>query len=187
MAIIAIGYSGGCASTTLPPALTASQRDILSRAHFGATIAVERYKFLVYSDGLVIALRDTGLFEAVDHAEKLRVPANLLARIERPIHGTAAIPLLTGISLGLIPTTVQEEHGYAFSFVSKEKPTGNGVGIEFSYSGPSTLGWWCLVLNLSPNRTSGDVKGHARFRDGLAWAVARRGDAIRALLKQAGA
>jgi hypothetical protein len=148
---------------------------------------VERFKFPVYSEGLTKTLRATQLFESVVQAAEAHSEADLVARIERTIYGKATVPCLTGITLGLIPTTVREEHGYSFSLVSGATPVGERVPVEFSYSGPSTLGWYCLLLNLSSDRTSGDVYAHRRFREGLAWAVVEKRDQIYALLKKGAA
>jgi hypothetical protein len=188
LAVIGVlGYTGGCASSSLPPALTPSQKALIRDTRFAASLGIERYSLPAYSDGLTKALQATGLFERVSESTGLKSPPDLLARIERPIYGKATVPCLTGISLGLIPTTVREEHGYSFSLVGGSVPAGERVPVEFSYSGPTTLGWYSLVLNLSPDRTKDDVYDHHRFRDGLAWAVIEKRDQVLKLLKKGGA
>jgi hypothetical protein len=182
-----VGYTVGCASTTLPPTLSPSEQAAIRQIRFPITVGVERFKFPVYSEGLTKALQATELFNAVADSAEFKTPPDLIARIERTIYGKATIPCLTGISLGLIPTTVQEEHGYSFSFASGSGLSDQRMPVEFSYSGPSTLGWYCLILNLSPNRTSGDVYEHRRFREGLAWAVVQKNDQIKLLLKRGAA
>jgi hypothetical protein len=178
--IVVFGLAGGCASTTLPPKLTPEQRALLHKKPFGLTVGVEEYEFPVYSDGLLNALAKTHLFARVDHLKNFTAPPDIVARIEETIYGSATIPILTGLSLGIIPTTVNETHGYSFSF----SPTGGGatrVPIRFAYSGPTTLGWWAVFLNILPNRTMRDVEDHPRFIDSLSWQIVVKRDAIESL------
>ena len=167
-------FTGSCASTTLPPRLSPSQKALVRDLRFPARVGVERFKYPVYSDELAKALRATHLFAEVRALSAFPTPPDLIARIERPIYGTAVIPVWTGLSLGLVPTTFQEEHGFSFSLASGALQSQDRLRVEFSYSGPSTLGWYAVVLNLSPNRARGDVTQHERFRDGLAWALAQQ-------------
>lgn len=138
--------------------------------HFAVSIGVEEFKYPVYSEKLTKSLKRTGLFDRVAPLKSFTESPTFIARVERTIHGTAAIPILTALSLGLIPTTVQEEHGHSFSLTATSDAD-RKIPIEFSYTGPSTLGWWAVILNMLPNHTSADVHEHARFNQGLAWAV----------------
>ncbi|TAN40283.1 MAG: hypothetical protein EPN25_08190 [Nitrospirae bacterium] len=168
--IIIVGLSGGCASTSLPPKLTKAQLDEIAKTHFAVTVGVEDFKYPVYSEKLTKALQRTGLFDKVEPIKSFKEPPAYVARVERTIYGTAAIPILTGLSFGLIPTTVQEEHGHSFSLTATEG-SNRKIPIEFSHRGPTTLGWWAVILNMLPNRTSGDVYKHARFNQSFAWTV----------------
>lgn len=181
--IVVIGLAGGCASTSLPPRITAQQRTLLQKTRLNVTVGVEGYKFPVYSEKLTRALGETHLFSRVDHLANFTTPPDLVARVEQSIHGTATIPILTGLSLGILPTTVSETHGYSFSL---RRP---GIGapplpIRFSYSGPTTLGWWAVVLNLLPNRTMSDVYNHPRFMEAFASEIVTQRDAIESLRTQ---
>lgn len=168
--IIIAGLSGGCASTSLPSKLSKSQLDEIAKTHFAVSVGVEEFKYPVYSEKLTTALQRTGLFDRVEPLKSFKEPPTYIARVERTIHGTAAIPILTGLSLGIIPTTVQEEHGHSFSLTATSG-SDRKILIDFSYRGPSTLGWWAVILNMLPNRTSADVYEHARFHQNLAWTV----------------
>jgi hypothetical protein len=179
--LITVAAFGGCSSSSIPPAATEAQTELLRRTHFKATLAVEPYKYPIYSDHLIRDLRATGLFDSVDSLEKVEKP-HLIARIERPIHGTAVVPLWTILTLGVVPTSVEEEHGHAFSIRRAGDPL-SGVAVEYSYRGPTTLGWGAAFLNLFPNRTSGDPTETPRFREGLAIAVVTRGGDISALVR----
>lgn len=175
------GLSGGCGSGTLPPKLSQEQQAILKATRFPATVGVAKDKFPVYSDHLIRALQETRLFRRVDSLSSFSESPTLIARVERHIYGTAVLPLFTILSLGIIPTTVEEEHGHSFSLRSADTPD-NGVQIEFSYRGPTTLGWYGGLLNLSSNRASGDVRTSKRFYDAFAWEIASWAAAIDSLI-----
>ena len=87
---------------------------------------------------------------------------------------------MTGLSFGIIPTTVNERHGYSFSF-ARPGATAPRVPIRFVYKGPTTLGWWAVVLNLLPDRTMRDVDNHPRFIESFAWEIVTKRDAIESL------
>jgi hypothetical protein len=176
--ISVLGMYRGCSSAALPPTPEASDLAKVRAAHFPVTIGVERYRWPVYSERLIGALRSTGLFDAVGSLEELP-DATLVARVERPIHGTATIPVFTVLSLGFIPTTVQEEWGESFS-LQRNGVASQPVGVEFSYRGPSTLGWWATVRSMSPDISTADPRETERFRDALSVAIcARQSDILR--------
>jgi hypothetical protein len=169
---------GACSSTALPPALAPYQRERLTAARCDrVAIGVERFEYPVYSDRLVTALRGTRLFRQVDQLDAFATPPTFVARVQRPIYGMATIPWLTGVSGGVIPTTVQEEHGYAFTL---DATAGSvpPIAVEYTYSGPSTLGWGALALNMSRDRTANDVYQAPRLIEALAWALATQQDRI---------
>ncbi len=178
--IVIVGFAGGCASTSLPPRITAEQGTLLQKTRMAVTIGVEGYKFSVYSEKLTKALGKTHLFTRVDHLANFTTPPDIVARVEETIHGTATIPVLTGLSLGIIPTTVNETHGYSFS-LSRPGAGAPRVPIRFAYSGPTTLGWWAVLLNLLPNRSMRDVYDHPRFMEAFASEIVTKQAAIESL------
>ena len=134
----------------------------------------------MYSERLIESLRRTGLFDAVGSLEELP-DAALAARVERTIYGTATVPVLTAVSLGFIPTTVEEEWGESFS-LRRNGSTSETVPVDFSYRGPSTLGWWAVVRSFSPDVTTASPPETERFRDALSVAiVAKAGDIVELL------
>jgi hypothetical protein len=173
---------GGCSSETLPPALSEDQLKAIAARHFKATVGVRRYNAQVYSDYLINYLRKTQLFERVDPLESFQTPPTFVARVDRGIYGTATIPIFTAITLGIIPTTVEEEHGLEFSLVPSSPPR-MPIAIRFSYKGPSTLGWWAFYRALSPNETLGSADSHTRFVQNLAWHVVEHEKEISVYLK----
>lgn len=181
--LVGIGMAGGCCSSTLPPRITKAQRATLHGNHIGMTVGVEDYKFPVYSDKLTEVLRQTGMFAGVDHLKNFSSPPDLIARVEKPISGTAVIPIATALSLGIVPTNVNESHGIVCSFHAASGDNG-GVPISYIHSGKTTLGWWAMILNLLPDQTMRSVKDHPRFIEGFGWEIASRADDIEALKKR---
>ena len=108
-------------SSTLPPKPSAAQLDAVRATHFMATLSIEAYKYPIYSERLISDLRTTGLFIAVGASEAIPQAA-LIARIERPVYGKATLPFWPLVTLGVIPSTVEEEHGDVFSIRSAANP-----------------------------------------------------------------
>ena len=169
-------------SSTLPPKPSAAQLDILRTTHFAATLAVEPYQYPVYSESLASDLRKTGLFDAVGISQSMQ-HADLVARVEQPVHGSSRIPVLALATLGVIPSTTDEELGYVFSVRSTSGPS-PPVLIDFRYRGSTTLGCVAHVMNLSSERTDGNPEETARFREALAIAIAVQRSSIAKLLQR---
>jgi len=160
-----------CGRTTLPPALTAAQREYLAGTSLsGITIGVEPFYYRVYSDRLTAGLRGTRLFARIDGIGGFDTAPMFVARVERPVYGTATIPLMTALSLGLIPTTVEEEYGYVFSLTPNATPTMR-IPIEFTYRDISVIGWRFLFVNRLKDGTITDVYRHPRLHEALAWHI----------------
>lgn len=161
-----------CGRTTLPSRLTSSQHELLSESYFtGITVGVERFHYPVYSDRLLIGLRGTHLFGRVDMIDAFLLPPTFVARVERPVHGAAVLPLVPTLTLGLVPITVDEEYGYAFSLNRRAASLKAHVPVEFIYHDAAVFGWRGLVVNLSKDGTMGDVYRHPRLHEALAWTI----------------
>jgi hypothetical protein len=174
--LVTVASFGGCGSFALPPRPTGAQLTALKSTRFAATVGVEEYKFPVYTERLVSDLRSTGLFRSVERMPAAGTP-DLIARIERPVYGKATIPIWTILTAGIVPTTVEEEHGHVFSLTSSADPT-RSVLVDYRYRGPSTLGWLAFFLNFSPDRSSENPLDTARFREGLGVAVSVRREEV---------
>lgn len=173
-ALVLVLALAGCSSSALPPELPEAQRKAIATTHFKATVGVEAYKYPVYSETLTARLRKTQLFDRVDALEAFEAPPTFVARVERTVYGKAGIPLWTIVSLGVIPTTVEEEHGHVFSLTPSASPA-RKIAIDFRYKGPSTLGWAAVYLGLfARDQTLGDSREHPRFIQSLAWHVVAR-------------
>lgn len=178
---VAVGGSGcvGWGSSALPPRLTAAEKARLQRIQLPLTVGVERYEAPAYSDSLRAALQRTKLFERVDDLEHFEKPPSLVARVERRIYGSTAIPVYPLLTFGIIPMSVQETTGESFSLSPTDHPERRTV-IEYTYQGRTTLGWVALLDIFHPNRTiiPFDPEHSRRFRDHLKLCILEHEDAL---------
>ena len=179
LALLALG---GCASQTLPPRLPADLLALNAATHFPLTVGVEKFALEAYSEDLISQLRRTGLFDRVDYVDRLAAPPDIIAKVENGVSGTAVIPVLTLLTLGIIPTTVTESWGTIFSLRSRLAPN-ESVGVNFHYQGRTTLGWVAVLLNLSPDRGL-DAQSSRRFTDALRASIAEHTAEIRAMVQR---
>ena len=177
-----LGMYRGCYSATLPPVPPAEALAKVRSTHFQASVGVEKYKWPVYTDSLVASLRKTGLFDRVERLEDLP-DAQLVARVERPIYGTATIPILPIVSFGLIPSIADERWGEVFSLRSNTADA-VPIPINFSYKGPTTLGWWAAVRSLSPDVSTSEPPETERFRDALSAVICAKADEITGMIEK---
>lgn len=181
MALALLILQSGCATSRLPERLSPSECAFLNDARqFPVVIAVQEYKYPVYSKKLIRDLRSTGLFEEVQQADDLD-GVDFIARVEDTVYGTAVIPILTFLSLGIIPTIVQEEHGNDFS-IEPVFTMADKVRIPYRYSTESILGWKALFLNVSPNWSLAHDKT-SRYRDRFALSLLKN-KALMGMLKK---
>lgn len=178
---MAAGLIGGCTSMVLPPSLSDSELARVSSTRFHVSVGVEKDENPLYSDRLVHALRRTGLFSRIEKLEDLP-HADLVARVNRHIYGTATLPILTGLSLGFIPTVVSEEWGEVFTLHANNKGN-SAITIDFTYRGATVLGWVAGFLNISSDRTSTDPRKTHRFYQAFASAICTQESDIRRLIE----
>jgi hypothetical protein len=181
-AVIVTGLLKGCASEQRPLPLDTSEETLLGSNGFRLSLAVEPSIPPVYAQSLLHALQQTGLFREVQPAERVQAP-DLLVRVERPISGNAVIPILSLITLGLIPTVTEEEHGYSFS-LRLPKSSERVVMVEYVHRGYTVLGWVAGLLNLFPQWTGDSVQNDPRFKERLKLAILIKAQEIKAVTSQ---
>jgi hypothetical protein len=174
---------GGCASSSLPPRITQGQRALLEKTHFHLSVGVLPDRYSIYSHNLLKALQETRLFDRVDYVHNFSSPPDINARVHEHIYGSAVLPIYTGLSLGIIPTTVDEEHGFSFELSSPQANLPR-VPVRSVHKGPTTLGWWAMALNCLPDRTCQEVKTHPRTIEFLASRIVEQRAAIEALVRK---
>jgi hypothetical protein len=182
LVFVAVSASGcvGWASSALPPRLSKAEKARVRQAHLPLTVGVERYEAPAYSESLRKALQRTKLFGRVDDLERFSSPPSLVARVERRIYGSTAIPVYPLLTLGIIPMSVQETAGESFSLSPPDHPE-QRVKIDYSYRGRTTLGWIALLDVFHPNRTvfPFDPEHSSHFRDHLRLSILEHEDTLK--------
>jgi hypothetical protein len=169
----------GWASASLPPALTPDEEHVIAGAHLPLTVGVVRHVHPAYSDSLTEALQDTGVFDRVAPYEEFVTPPDLVARVDRQIHGSAFIPFWTLVTLGLVPTSDDEHHGYSF-WLEVPGAEVDRWHVEYEHTGRTTLGWMALIDVVVPDRTvfPFSVRGSQRMRDRLVLQILEHSESL---------
>ena len=159
--LISMSILVGCSTSRLPPNLGDEDLAKIQNLHFDVAVGVERYKFPAYSDNLLSVLSDLKVFDDVFYSDSGK-SFQLIARVESEVHGEAVIPLLTAITLGVIPTIVNENHGVVFSLSDRKANVKTFIYGE--YRDKVILGWVALPMKLLPQYTgSGTPEESIRY------------------------
>ncbi len=167
----------------LPPRSGAAEVTRAVALRFPAVVGIEADERRFASENLARCLRETGVFASVEPLDRLDRPPDLVARVEGTGAGTAAIPILTVFSLGVIPTLVEESWGVAFSLGKPASPE-RRISIDARWSGRTILGWVGALANLSPDRSSEQPTADPRYARHVAALLAAREVEIDALLER---
>lgn len=181
-AVFVTGLLKGCASEQRPLPLNTSEETLLGSKGFGLSLGVEPSTQPVYAQGLLHALQQTGLFREIQPSDKIQAP-DLLARVERSITGNTVIPILSLITLGVIPTMTEEEHGYSFSLRSP-KSSKRVVIVKYVHRGYTVLGWVAGLLNLFPQWTEDSVHNDLHFKERLKLMILTKAQEIKTVSSQ---
>ncbi len=174
-----LAWVGGCVSAPLPPA---TEEDGTT-PRLDLELGVEADRVPPFSDELVRSLAASGVFARVDRIDRFASPPDLVAKVEHGWEGTAAIPIFTAFSLGLIPTVVEETYGLAFTLHAPHAAA-PALAIDTRWSGRIWLGLPAALMNLSPDRSGGDWRTHPGWIAHLRHAVSLRAAEIEALARQ---
>lgn len=166
------GLIGGCSSSVLAPALSEEEEALVKSAHLNFVVGVEESNPRVYADNLITSLRRTNLFKQVDYINKLPGNPDIIAKVTENIYGSAVIPVFTAITLGFFPTWVEEEQGNSFSLQWKDN-LNKTINVRSVYRGYTVLGWISGLLNIFPDRTSGESISHPRYTARLTYDIVR--------------
>lgn len=176
---------GACGTMQLPPRLTPDERSLVESHRFDAVVGVAPYSIEHTRKNVRAVVRDTSLFARVDFVEDLEsagVAPDLLVSVQRVSGGTALIPILTLVSLGVLPTFARETMGYDLIFATPDRSEALTVG--YSFRGRIGLGLLSSPLNLLPGWDHPKPRPPERLGRRFAVEIAERADEIRALLEE---
>ena len=173
MFLIVITLSGcmrGCTAVELPEQLSKEERTLILSVKNLGNVGIKRNAPKVYTDRLIRSLNKTRLFNEVGYLDTFSDPPEYYMSINRRIHGSTAIPILTLISFGFIPTTVTEERGQSI-IINNPLNQSEPIYLEFSYRSKTIIGWKAFELQNSSDWTSNDYRYSARYINNFSLAL----------------
>jgi len=172
--------TAGCGTMTLPPRLSPAERAQIERVRFDADVGVTtEYPRHIRKD-VVAILQDTGLFRKVADLDELSEPPDLVVTVTGRHGGKAIIPLLTIVTLGVLPTFFTDDVGYGL-VIRSPIPKGR-VPIDYHYTARAGLGFSSAVLNVLPGWHHPAPRPPRRLARRFALAIVAQEAEIRALL-----
>jgi hypothetical protein len=176
-------FLGACGTMQLPPRLTPDERTLVETHRFDAVVGVAPYSIEHTRKSVRAVVRDTGLFTRVDFVEDLEaagVAPDLLVSVQRVSGGTSMIPILTLVSLGVLPTFTRETMGYDLIFATPDRS--EAITVGYSFRGRNGMGILASPLNLLPGWDHPTRRPPERLGRRFAVEIAGRAEEIEALL-----
>ena len=173
--VVVLLWAPSCATTRLPAALSQEQAGGIVGLHYDCSVGVERYAPSVYSDALCQTLSATGMFKHVEMRDEAK-SYDVVARVTEPVYGSATIPVIAIVTVGIIPSIIPERTGLRFSLANVA--TGSSMMIDATYTSDTYLGWIALPMMLFPGYSCGDAKSSQRYRDFLCCRIANRPEQV---------
>lgn len=178
LGFVAVGLSGGCIAYRRPPAFNAEERALLQSAPLPwwdeATKTGQNPE--AYGGALAQLVTASGAFSRSRY-ERSSMPTgqDLVVTSTGLYCNTAIIPLLSIISIGVIPTIFQDEHCEGMLLRrAAGQPKSEGVPVEVRYKGLVIMGWVAVVVGTLPGWSHGSADTDSRFAERFRLAVIRR-------------
>jgi len=182
------GIAGGCGAYKRPPDLTADERALLRAEPLPYSVTVAWWddqtktgqSAQAYGDALakiVVASRSfkTSRYERTSHP----TAQDLVATSTGLYCNTAIVPVLSIVSIGIIPTVFEDEHCEGMLLRrSAGAPNTSGVRVEVRSKQPVILGWVAVVAGLLPGWSHGSVENDSRLAERFRLEVLRHRDEI---------
>ena len=180
--LVLAGLLGACGTMKLPPRLTPAERATVETTRFDAVVGVVPYDIAHTRKDIRAVVRDTGLFSRVEMVEDLSEPPDLLVKVHRLHGGRSVIPLLTIVSLGILPTFFEDAIGYELIFLTPDRD--RAISVDYRFEGKNGIGILSAPLNLLPGWDHPTARPPERLGERFAVELAERADEIRALLRE---
>lgn len=174
------GFAGGCNAHRRPPALSARERQLLSAPPLPYSVVVQPWapeiaaqksqNPLAYAERVAKTLTPSGAFRSCRFENKAQATgADLIATSTGAYCNSAVIPILTGLSLGIIPTVFDDEDCEGVELRrAGAPPSASFVRIDFRSKNRVVMGWAGVIVGILPGWSYGsahdDSRFHQRFR-----------------------
>jgi hypothetical protein len=186
------GVSGGCFAHQRPERLSSQEESILHDPPlpYSATVVWWDEKTKTgqnpeaYAGPLAKILSRSGAFRTNQY-QRAAIPGkqDLIATSTGVYCNTAALPFLTILTLGVVPTIFRDEQcqGMLLRKSSDDLPR-KGITIEVRERPLLVMGWVAVPMGLLPGWSYGEVKDDERFAQRFRLAVLERANEIHALV-----
>jgi hypothetical protein len=176
--LLALLALSGCSAVSAPRSLTQAERTRLEDARFELTLGIGEHRAPWPREDLVAALGRTRLFQRVDRLEAFTAPPDLVAAVQVLGEPDNKVPLVTFLTLGLIPTVGK---GYDGVTVTLSAPaTKRTLVVRIDQRDLVVAGWVGTAMLASEEWVRPGVY-NARMFDRIASELAARADAIETL------
>jgi hypothetical protein len=193
VAIAAFALCCGCFASQRPPALTTEEKAVDQAGPLPYSVTVAWWgtdrkggqKPSVYAEQVFKLLEASNAFRSVRYEPTSEpAPNDLVATSAGLYFNTAAIPLLTIITVGIIPTVFKDEEcqGVVIRSGGSGSP-GQPVPVAVRYKGRVVMGWAAAFMGLLPGWSYGSVRDDSRLADRLRVEILRRRREIDAVAK----
>ena len=183
-AFVIFGLSGGCAAHRRPPALTSAERELLREAPLPYSVTVALWDDQTstgqnpeaYASALAALVDASGTFKTSRYEHGAAPVGQELVATSTGAHcDSAVIPLLSIVTLGIVPTIFQDEHceGMLLRRAAGQQKE-SGVQVEVHAQATSVLGWGAILVGALPGWSYGPVGDDSRFAERFRLAVVQR-------------
>jgi hypothetical protein len=193
---IVVGMAGGCNACRRPVAPNALERELLRAPPLPYAVIVKPWdpetaarisrNPLAYAEGLAGVLIPSGAFRT-SRFEKNGQATNgdLIATSTGSYCNSAVIPLLTILSLGIIPTVFDDEDCVGMELRQPGvPPSTRSVRIEFRNKRRVVMGWAAVFVGILPDWSHGSPRRDSRFYQRFRLEILRHRSEIERLIRQ---
>jgi len=181
---IASGMTGACGAHRRPPSFNAEERRLLESEPLPYTVSVvpwdtatgERLKKdpAAYARGLAELLAASQAFRA-SRLEAAPGPATDLIASSTGGHcNRAVIPILSILSLGVVPTVFEDEECDGMVLTPAKSSSVGSVELESRYKARTVMGWAAVPLGALPDWSYGPMREDRRYAELFRLEIIRR-------------
>lgn len=192
VAFVSVGFAGGCSAYRRPPEFSASERLLLRAPPLPYSVTVSWWDAKTkmdmspeaYATPLAKLVSRSGAFRTTRYQHSaLPGQQDLVATSTGLYCNSAIIPILTIITLGIIPTIFQDEQceGMLLRRSADEAPE-DGVKVEIRSRQRVVMGWVAVVLGALPGWSYGSLGDDSRYAQQFHLAVIARSREIQQLV-----
>jgi hypothetical protein len=181
VALVAYGVSGGCYAQKLPAATAGAATTLSLDVVVVPWDTTKRHQNpQAYQRAALAALDGANMFHSVRAGAVGDSTADLYAESTGSYCNSAVVPMLSILSLGIIPTIFTDHDCDGVTFRPARNPAlaGDSVTVAFDLQTRTVMGWLAVPIGWLPGWTHGEAKQSRPARDARRAAILRHRDAL---------